>query len=512
MWKQMNLPNPSNDMCEYESADDVIINLHSFVGLLTSSAEILTADNQLWTEIKVFENVQAKYKRILHCDKCLQLLQRVGIYLRKMVLLNLSKSYLDLAEPFLKGLQSEESKRLLPSRQQLEYVLIRTQSAAKLICEAIHYSRETFCYLIPRLKIGHWILNLTMAASVTARLHILFKGILALMCDFYLQVYKWLDKLKEGTFKWPLPIDLPEDLQDWLLSEGDLSDHKQLPTEQLSFLKDIFEKQKGKSKAKKDMVIDIATDDEECTVVKDSTEQNEDVDFGEVVSRDTSNMEIVSREPEIVSSDSECIEVVSTDVENSEINSINEDHANGSTKEENMFLQKIKKVKTYKQLLNILKNIEEWSNVGAIPKLTEKRRTKVMKMFVLCRQEMKDIKRKLLTEDQRKQRNKKTIKKYKAQFCKLLRLSPKQPGAIEVSPAISENIRQPRNLTELINLYNNLYFQLDTAKATKKCCKLKKMFKSQKSDIKLLLKNGENGLAKQLIACTTKILLTKYVI
>lgn len=59
--------------------------LQNLVGLLTSSAEILTKDHPLWTEIKVFQNIQAKYKRILHCDKCLQLLQRVSLHKFKIL-------------------------------------------------------------------------------------------------------------------------------------------------------------------------------------------------------------------------------------------------------------------------------------------------------------------------------------------------------------------------------------------------------------------------------------------
>lgn len=176
-------------------------------------------------------------------------------------------------------------------------------------------------------------------------------------------------------------------------------------------------------------------------------------------------------------------------------------------------MQRIKEAKTYKQLLKILKDIEEWSNVGAIPKLTEKRRSRILKLFARCHQELKLIKSKSLSEDQRNTRKKKIVKKYKTQFCKLLRLTPEQPEATEVLPAsaVLEAVQKPKNLKELVSLYNYLYSQLESASASKKCGKLKKMFKSRKSDIKLLLSNGEKGLAKQLIACTTKILLTKYV-
>ncbi|KFM68997.1 hypothetical protein X975_01556, partial [Stegodyphus mimosarum] len=129
MWNQFNLQCPAHDICEYPKQDKLLTeDFSNLVTILTTGAEILTADHPVWTEIKVFHNIQEKYKRILHCDKCLQLLQRVGTCLRKMVLLNLSKNYLDLAERFLVGLQDFASVPFLPSRQQLEFVLIRTQA------------------------------------------------------------------------------------------------------------------------------------------------------------------------------------------------------------------------------------------------------------------------------------------------------------------------------------------------------------------------------------------------
>lgn len=52
-------------------------NLRDFVTVLTTSADTLTSESPLWDEMKVLQNIQAKYKRILRCDRFLIFLQRV---------------------------------------------------------------------------------------------------------------------------------------------------------------------------------------------------------------------------------------------------------------------------------------------------------------------------------------------------------------------------------------------------------------------------------------------------
>ncbi|GBN23445.1 hypothetical protein AVEN_219093-1 [Araneus ventricosus] len=283
MWNNLNLKCPT-DLCQYNILEGAVLQeLPALVSLLTTSAEVLTQDHPIWAEIKVFQNVQEKYKRILNCDKCLQLLQRVGTCLRKMVLLNLSKIYLDLAEKFLAGLQSQSSPIHLPSCQQLEYVLLRTQSAAKLICEALHYSRETFCYLIQRLSVGHLILNLMMATSVTARVNILFRGILIQIFDIYNKLYIWRDKLKKGTTEWPEPLDLPKDLAAWLDPEAsELLKPKKVPKSQLTFLSCFIKKNTNGAKPREAE----NKDDNECVIVEETSQlQSENLDVGEVIPR-----------------------------------------------------------------------------------------------------------------------------------------------------------------------------------------------------------------------------------
>lgn len=60
----------------------------------------------------------------------------------------------------------------------------------------------------------------------------------------------------------------------------------QLPTEQLSFLKNIFEKQKSKSQNGEDFFFDLESEDDDCIIVADSSQQIESMDFGGIYCHD----------------------------------------------------------------------------------------------------------------------------------------------------------------------------------------------------------------------------------
>ncbi|GFT21715.1 DUF4477 domain-containing protein [Trichonephila clavipes] len=348
----------SNEEC------NLYTDLTEFISLLTTSAEVLTKDHPIWGEIKIFQIVQAKYRRILHCDKSLLLLQKVGTCLRKVVLLNLSKIYLDLAEHFLKGVQDLNSSTLLPSRQQLEYVLIRTQSAAKLLCEALRYSKEAFCYLIQKLKIGHLVLHIMMATSVTARVNILFKGILIQLFDIYRNLYSWHQKLKSGTFEWPKPLKLPEDLEAWLNPEvSEVLKPKAMTEDQQNMVLNFFERERNEVSNKVTETADV--DESDCVIISEIN-QLENSDIGEVVKRDSIN----------------------TDVDVTERSTPKRNHLTQSQK---ILLERINNAMDLKTLMVIWNNIDVNSQV-LLPNLIPSKIRLIDRLFLLAEKKIKRLK------------------------------------------------------------------------------------------------------------------------
>lgn len=217
MWNCYDLKCPSSDFCEYSTLDrSEIDNLQNFVSVLSAAAASLTEESPVLKEMKNLHDVQKRYNRMLCCDKCLKILQRIGHCLKHMVLLNLSKSYLDLAERFLCGFRNYTVFLNLPSKQQLEYVLVRTKTAAKLISEAVTYSQNTFCFLLQKLKMKHLVPELMLSTCVTAKFNLMLKDTLKQLCTMYKEVLPWRTKLLNGMFKWPEKIDLPGDLEVWL--------------------------------------------------------------------------------------------------------------------------------------------------------------------------------------------------------------------------------------------------------------------------------------------------------
>ncbi|GFU44815.1 DUF4477 domain-containing protein [Nephila pilipes] len=480
MWNDLNLKCPVKDVCTYSSQDTAILNISELVSLLTSAADVLTKDHPIWTEIKIFQNVQAKYRRILHCDKCLLLLQRVGSCLRKVILLNLSKIYLDLAEHFLKGLQNQDSVQL-PSRQQLEYALLRTQSAAKLSCEALHYSRETFCFLIQKLRVGHMLLHLMMAASVTARVNILFKGVLIQLFDIYRNLYSWRQQLKSGTFEWPKPLEIPEDLEAWLNPElSDLLGPKQISKDQLNTLRNFFEREKNETTLKE--TENTVSDEDECVVVKEPCllQISNDLDIGEVVSREKST------------------------------------YQDQPTESQNILLKKIKNVKSFKKLAIIWNNFDVNSQVLLPTELTPLKIQLIDKAFLQAKKKIVRIKN-LPLQNNIKKKQIMTVTRLTGDkflehlgFTGHLGLMDSKSNASSCSMPSIDDLQPVKTLAALKALYLKLYKIFQSSQQYEKCDKLKKIYKSRRADIKLLIAKGDKKCAKKLIFCSSKVFLRKF--
>ncbi|GFR02975.1 DUF4477 domain-containing protein [Trichonephila clavata] len=484
MWNNLNLQCPVEDVCTYSSEDKAVLHLTELVSLLTSSAEVLTKDHPIWAEIKIFQNVQAKYRRILHCDKCLLLLQKVGTCLRKVVLLNLSKIYLDLAEHFLKGVQDQNSSTQLPSRQQLEYALLRTQSASKLLCEALRYSKEAFCYLIQKLKVGHLVLHLMMATSVTARVNILFKGILIQLFDIYRNLYSWHQKLKSGSFKWPKTLELPEDLEAWLNPEvSEVLKPKPMSEDQQNMMLNFFQREKNGKVSNEET--DTANEDEnDCVIISEinQLDNSSDSDTGEVVERESINRVVDVTEKEIPKCDQ-------------------------LTQSQKILLERINNAMDLKTLMVIWNNIDVNSQV-LLPKLKPSKIRLIDKLFLLAEKKIKRLKVSPLSIHVKHIKMMAITKLTATKLMKHLGLTDDESDTLDSLSSCAnqsvEDLKPVKTFKKLKALYNSLYQILQTSQQYDKCHALKKIYRSRKADIKLLIKNGEKMCAKKLIFCTSK--------
>ncbi|XP_071034648.1 uncharacterized protein [Parasteatoda tepidariorum] len=523
MWNDLNLTRPLQDICEYSynSKKDaaLIDSLPDLISILTSSAEILTTEHPIWEEVKIYRNLQTKYKRILHCDKCLQYLQRVSTCLRKMVLLDLSSVYLDMADKLIIEIQSKkDATYFLPSRQQLEFVLIRTQSAAKLICESLHYSRETFCYLIQRLKVGHLIINLMMATSVTARLNIVFRGLLVQIYSAYKKIYAWRQKLKQGGWEWSKPLELPEDLESWInLEDSEYVKPRHLPKEELDFLTTIFDKNLLSGKGDQNGYSEPVNED--SMILENADDHGGDQNgYSEPVNEASMILENADDHGELVErSEVEILEPpqssIMEDIETAQSTSSDEQQASSEkqqkfSKAQKVLLKRIKRAEDIKELKVIWENLDLSAQNLLLQAVTPVKIRLIDKMFLKARRKISVLKKSSVTESEKKSDRDNIINLTRLKFATFLGLLHQPKEKVKKNTAMV--IKPVKTEEALIELYNTIYFKLQSAQKYDKCAKLKKIFKKRKAVMKILEESGEEKVIKKLILKTSKLFISDF--
>ncbi|KFM58553.1 hypothetical protein X975_00472, partial [Stegodyphus mimosarum] len=130
-----------------------------------------------------------------------------------------------------------------------------------------------------------------MAASVTARVHIMFKALLIQLFDLYRKLHPWCEKLKRGDWKWPEILELPDDLEAWLKPEESAALKPiSIPKEKVDFLTTFFKKIKSKENdSSTTSPIDLENEkpDEDCVIIEDgNSTQVEAFDIGEIITRE----------------------------------------------------------------------------------------------------------------------------------------------------------------------------------------------------------------------------------
>ncbi|XP_035228260.1 uncharacterized protein LOC118200398 isoform X2 [Stegodyphus dumicola] len=445
MWSVPDLQCPAQDICEYSfQGSRGKEKFSQLVIVLTSAAELLTADHQLWTE--------------------------VGSSLQKHVLINLSKTYLDLAERFLLGLQDSASVSVLPSRQQLEFVLIRTQAVSKLVLETLLYSRETFNYIMEKLRTNHDMVGLLMASSVTAKVCILIKDLLVQMFEMYQKLLPWCQRLKKGDWKWPRSLELPDDLEAWLkLNEYDILKPLSVFKENLAFLTPYLQ----------NVAEQNVEEDDDCVIIENHDEKSTDPVIEEIVLSDDAD-----------------------------------DKVKRLTKQQKVLLHRIKQVKTLKGLKRVWRSIDKDFQMLLPEALTQKKIDKIEKLFVQLKQLLLE-KQKLKCYSSRK--NKCTIavvQKAGLQFAIYLGLIKNTEGASS-SEKQTENVGSSVNklkpvytITGLKKLCEQVNQNLPAAGRQKKRVKMENLLKSCIENNTLLKRSGDKETARDLIFCTSKIVLT----
>lgn len=120
-------------------------------------------------------------------------------------------------ETFTSVLPKDVEEIYLPTRQMVEYLLLRLITFAKIMLRVGVCSKQAAIFYLDRVKRGesHWMS--LMPYALVSRIWSMSVVLVQHSCNWYLNLYPFLDKLKfKGLPFLPESYNLPVDLEKWL--------------------------------------------------------------------------------------------------------------------------------------------------------------------------------------------------------------------------------------------------------------------------------------------------------
>lgn len=177
--------------------------------------KVLSKQSPLHKESAICSRFLYKYDKKFRNDIGYRNLRKVNTALKKYLALNLLKEI----ENFSSALPDAEDDDdlYLPSRQMLQYVLLRIMAFAKIMVRVSICSKQAAVFYLDRVKRGesHWMSLLPYA--LLSRLWSMSMVLLQHSTTWYTNLYPFLNKLQmKGLDFLPNNYALPQDLDQWL--------------------------------------------------------------------------------------------------------------------------------------------------------------------------------------------------------------------------------------------------------------------------------------------------------
>lgn len=142
------------------------VNINRFKAVLTTAIHDLESMGDLHLNATLLSRLIYRMKSKFRNDKGLKCMMKLNRALLNYYNMSLKKEYRTLQS----DLRMEDGMYVLPSRQSLEYVLVRTQGFGKLFTRMEEISKYTSYFLRARIKLGHaWSVAL-IAYATTSRI------------------------------------------------------------------------------------------------------------------------------------------------------------------------------------------------------------------------------------------------------------------------------------------------------------------------------------------------------
>lgn len=148
------------------------VNIDRFKAVLTTAIHDLESMSDLHLNATVLSRLIYRMKSKFRNDKGLQYMMKLNKALLNYYNMSLKKEYTTLRS----DLQMEDGMYVLPSRQSLEYVLVRTQGFGKLFARIEKISKYASHFLKARIKLGHaWSIALIAYATISRIWYYIYK-------------------------------------------------------------------------------------------------------------------------------------------------------------------------------------------------------------------------------------------------------------------------------------------------------------------------------------------------
>ncbi|KYM82908.1 hypothetical protein ALC53_06619 [Atta colombica] len=223
LWNHVTLERPPYTMWQIKTSDAkrTGIDVSRFKKILSTVIHDFESMDDLYRNVAVLSRLIYRMKNKFRNDKGFMSMVKLDKALDNCYRMCLKNDYVTLKSL----IQMRDGMYSLPSRQNLEYVLARTQGFGKLMTRIESMSWIASHYFISRIKLGHvWNVALIALATV-CRIWFHTRYILSKCCFWYDELYRYAPQFQYVGAKPWLPNDqsLPHNLKSWLCVDWDLS-------------------------------------------------------------------------------------------------------------------------------------------------------------------------------------------------------------------------------------------------------------------------------------------------
>ncbi|KAL2728594.1 uncharacterized protein V1478_006226 [Vespula squamosa] len=210
IWNRIHIEHPPNITWRIETQKFDII---GFQTTLKHIIKDLESQNDIHVEATMLSRLIYRMKCKFRNDKGFKNMEKVNRALLNYLNLALEKEY----KSFKSYIELNGMFVTLPSKQMLEYILVRTQGFAKLLARVEEVAKCAGTFLRTRIILGHaWTVTL-VAYAIISRIWVLSKYLVKRSCIWYSELYQFLNIFKIVGLPWLSKKDiLPSDLKTWL--------------------------------------------------------------------------------------------------------------------------------------------------------------------------------------------------------------------------------------------------------------------------------------------------------